>query len=382
MINKNEKLSLPAALIIGLNAAIGAGVFTAPLPVHALAGPAGIFSYVIVTLLILCIGIALTQLLKKHPTSAFFYDLPCIWGGHKAGMFATYLYSAGLIMGLGLLGKIAGVFLAPLLPCLSPTMWTTLLLIGTALGSQISTAWLTWGQYVLFFLTIAPMILISGIGFTFGTVANLLPFTPQGIGGVFSATPIVAFGFFGFEAIPALFSRIQNPEKNITRAISGTILITGLVYILFITSIFFILPSAAFGTASLGQALVSVVPQYNWLIQMITWAIIITITGTLYSMFPAISSILIQAHKKQMSATKRTSILIAVPIIAIIVANNAYDIDFLFNLTAIGIIGAFACSIAPLLTSRKTDQIKNTALGTLAMSACVILLACALIGIV
>ncbi len=380
MIQKNETINLPMALIIGLNAAIGAGIFTAPLPLHRIAGAAGIFSYLIVTAIILCIGLALTKLLRLHPTPAFFYDLPKLWGGRLAGLTATYLYSSGLVVALGLLGKIAGTLLSSLFPSFSPTIWTIILLCTTALSSQMGTSWLTWGQYILFFLTIAPMAIIAFLGFSFGHVSNFLPFAPNGISGILAGTPIVAFGFFGFEAIPALFTRIKNPEKNIVRAISGTILITGIVYLIFIASIFMLLPEQAYTNTSLGEALVSALPAYNWLIQTITWAIIITIAGTLYSMFPAISAILLQAHRNNNSILLEKSLITGIPITAIIVAISASNIGLLFNITAVGITGAFGLSILPLLTNMRTKT--DTFLGINALCACIILLSCAIIGII
>ncbi len=375
MYQEKEKLSLIAALAIGLNAAVGAGVFSAPLALYATAGPAGIIAYILATLLILIIGQAFTLLIRRFQPRSFFFDIPAQWGGEIAGTTTLLLYSAGLIVALGLLGKIAGSLLAITTPIAQPILWGSILLALTALGSQLGTSWLAWGQYVLFGLTIAPMIIVMLFSFLFGNTQNMIPFMPHGGSSIFSALPIVVFGFFGFEAIPALISQIQNPEKNSARAILGTILITGLIYLLFVGSIFYILPPSAYTAASLGSALVYALPQYYWLISIINWAIIITIAGTLYAMFPAIINLIGQAQKKL--STKIITIL--VPASAIIIMLAAQNILILFNLTALGIAGAYGLTSWTLVQKRKNR--KELLVGSMACIAALILCICALQGL-
>ncbi|HAU30041.1 TPA: hypothetical protein DCW54_00165 [Candidatus Dependentiae bacterium] len=377
MTGESEKLSLATALTVGLNAAVGAGVFSAPIALYRTAGPIGITAYLLTTVLILFIGLAFTKLLQKQKSTSFLYDFPALWGGKVAGTISLILYSSGLVVALGLLGKIAGELLALVSNCANPTLWGVALILATALGSQMGTAWLTWGQYILFLLTVIPMLIISTLGLRFGSLEKLFPVAPHGISSILWALPIVAFGFFGFEAIPALFSRIKNPEKNAARAIIATIVITGALYMLFVGSIFYLLPESAYQEQSLGAALLSVLIHYQWLVAIINWAIIITIAGTLYSMFPAITNLICQAQK--MISQQITALII--PIGAIIIMVSANNVLTLFNLTALGIAGSYGMTTYALLTKSLKPTLSELLIGALGCIASLILCLCALMGL-
>lgn len=374
---EEKKLGFASALIFGLNAAIGAGIFSAPLALHQKAGSIGILSYLLATILILLIGLTFSRLLKIYPSSSFLYDLPNLWGGKFAGRLSLYLYSGGLVVALGLLGGIAGTILSTLFHIGTPKIWSIVLLSLAALGSQKGTAWLAWGQYILFMLTIIPMALIIGLGFLHGAKAQLIPIAPHGWMSVLWSLPIVIFGFFGFESVPALLTKIKNPEKNTNKAIIGTIVITGVLYALFITSIFFLLEPQNYLSPSLGNALVQKLPLYGWIIQIIDWAIIITIVGTLYSMFPAVATILKQAHQ----GLSRSFTAYLAPALAILITLTATNINLLFNLTAICIASAFALTASTLFFKPEKNSPKDRLLGLMSTASSLIIIGCAIVGL-
>ncbi len=377
MHRENNKLSLSSALILGLNAAVGAGIFSAPLALYRTAGPIGIASYLLATFLILTIGLAFTRLLSIYPSRSFLYDFPARWGGGFAGTLSLSLYTTGLVVALGLLGKIAGSLLVPISNIGTTNIWGSVILLIAALGSQLGTTWLTWGQYLLFGLTLLPMLLISVLGLRFGSYQNFLPLAPHGFANIAWALPIVVFGFFGFEAVPALFSRIHNPAKNSARAIVGTILITGSLYMLFVGSITYLLPAEAYATSSLSEALLYALPSHHWLVNIINWAIIITIAGTLYSMFPAITNLVSQVQRKVPVLFVRC----VIPVCALGALWFAQNLGVLFNITALGIAGSYGMATLTLALQGTTKKPSDLVLGLAATAASAIVCLCAIVGL-
>lgn len=353
---QTNSMGLTMATILGLNAIIGAGIFGVPAALQHTAGPVGILTYGIVIAAVLAIAFGFAALTATKPTNCMFYTYTAAWAGHRGGIIATVSYVLGLAVALGLLATIAGGTLARYGTFFSAQQWGLLLLLAlaglNALGAVINKI----GQVILLILTIAPLALITALCLAKAQPAHLLPFAPHGWLSIIRAIPIVAFGFFGFEAIPSLFTAIKDPQKNVPRAIVAAIVITGILYCTFVLSIMLGIPSALFDQAGapLSQTLLRVFPEYHWLVAAIDWAIIITIAGTLHAMLWAISNLMVQTWH----TIRRTNIdvsfglalklLTAASCVSCIAITN---IDQAFGLVALGIAGAFAAAQGALIIS-------------------------------
>jgi len=378
-------MGVSLATILGLNAVIGAGIFGVPAALQTLAGPAGIISYFFVIVAVLCIALSMARMSMKFPSESIFYTHTQLWAGRTGGIIATFSYVIGLTVALGLLGKIAGAYLSLYLPFLHQTLWGVVLITGlTALcftgakGTRVS-------QIILIVLTILPLVLITALCSSKADFNNLIPFAPHGAWGVFSAIKAVVFGFFGFEAIPALFSSIKNPQRTVPHAIILTVLITGIVYLSFTTAMLLALPTALFESSStpLSKALLVIFPTHKWLVIGIDFSIIITIAGTLHSMLLAVSSIFSATIKKivthsPFSSNRNSLILIAFGAICCALIFN--DINTLFSLVALGITAAFAGSIVPLLLD-KSESIFYRFIALAGLGGTALIAICGLVGI-
>lgn len=347
-------IRLGMAVTIGLNAVIGAGVFTAPAALLCAAGPAGLLTYGIVIAATLCIAFSLARMVMLHPMNSMFYNYPKLWLGHKGGLLATAAYIGGLTTALGLLAFVAGRYANDLVPAIPTAVWLVtfvalLVLLNTA-GAGLKKT----GQVVLLTLTLLPMIALIGLCSTKASVSNLTPFMPYGWMGIFKAIKIIAFGFFGFEALPSLFSAIKNPRKNVPWAIMLTILITALLYVTFVAMVMLAAPASLFTSSSqpLSSVLNVLFPSQTWIGWTISAAIIITILGTIYSMLWSVSvltadTIATARGKKPLSQTKILWVIGILTICCGLFLSS--KIELLFSLTSIGISIAYALSIVPLL---------------------------------
>ena len=209
---------------------------------------------------------------------------------------------------------------------------------------------------------------------------------PYGWMNIFTASKQVIFGFFGFEAIPSLFTDIENPERNVPKAIVWTILLVGVTYIIFTGSIFLGIPRELFVSAKtpLSTVLLPLYPNFTWLVALIDWAIIIAITGVLHAMIWSLSTLAVDTSQhmfKRATISKKNALLIigALASVSCFVFQNA--LDLMFAIVSIGIVFAYATAIAVLLLQPKGRSTYQIIIALLGLGTAALIFCCALSGI-
>ena len=187
------------AITIGIKAIIGAGLFTTPAALQITAGPAGIITYALVSIAALFMALAIARVAQLYPEKGAFYSYAKAWGGQAWGIIATLSYMIGLVIALGLLAFITGNYLHRYIPdidAVSLSMMLILLVVSAHLtGAEIAKT----GQKILLILTYIPIVLVTVLCLFKTDFNNLTPFFPYGWTSIFTAVPVVIFGFFGFE---------------------------------------------------------------------------------------------------------------------------------------------------------------------------------------
>lgn len=374
---ESQKIGVSTATIIGMNAMIGAGIFTAPAAMASHVGPAGIIAYLFVVIAVWFMAQSIARLAELFPQEGSFYTYAKVWGGHAIGMLASGLYMTGLVIAMGLLSRIAGIYLHdwfPSTPADKLGMICLWLLVGLNMFGVVLSE---LGQKILIICTVFPLIATTLIAFTHAEWANLVPFAPHGFGNVFKATRIVIFGFFGFECATSLFALVKNPSKNVPKALTYSIMAVGTIYTLFIASIIMATPAGLLGmNTKITDIIAAITPTMPWMVTMIHLSILSAIIGTIHSMIWSSSSLMVSlTHRMKSSAIKN---LIKRGIItnrfALVVIGlgitfcymTLKNIDLFFFLTALFIIAAFLLSMMSLFTLKsewKSGQIIKTCIG-------------------
>jgi basic amino acid/polyamine antiporter, APA family len=292
------KIGLGAAVLVGINAMIGAGILTIPTQLSAVVGPAGICSCLFAILAILFLGLSLGRAAEIFPGQGWNYLYPSKWAGHAVGLFSALTYVLGILLAMGLLIQQSGVWmgqaLSSFIPDLSPKLLSIIILSLLSLiiiaGAQAS----TWGQYIVTILKI-PLVLTALFCWLYFDPKLVTPFMPNGIGSVFSATPIILFGFFGFEAIACLYPIVKDPGKNIPKAYVISILTAGAIYAVFYYGILFAIPKEFF-SAGLSDTLSNVLnkffPNYQFLSKFVLIGGLFAMIGTVHSVVWSVSELL------------------------------------------------------------------------------------------
>ncbi len=360
--NNSSKISLTTATIVGMNAMIGSGIFTAPAAIAAYVGPAGILAYLFVIFAVWCISMSLSRMASYIPEEGSFYAYTKEWAGHTGGLIAGGLYIVGLIIAMGLLCQIAGFYLHSLIPAVTPTILGFIILLTLTVLNMFGATLSQAGQYVLIVCTVFPLLTTIALCFSKADMANLTPFAPYGFGNVLKATRVVIFGFFGFECAASLFNVVKNPQRNVPRALTYSILFVGVIYTLYIAGLILATPLELFTspTVPISSILHHVFPENPWLINIIHMAMLSAVMGTIHSMIWSSAALTTSLLNKTKTVGKNITqalgntgmvALMGIGIFTTFVSLN--NIDMFFSLTAMCIVTAYALSMIPLLFMKK-----------------------------
>ncbi len=363
-----NKVGLATATIIGINAMIGSGIFTAPATIATNIGPAGIVAYIFVVVAVWFMALSLSRLAMLYPQEGSFYTYTKPWAGHVGGLIAGGFYLVGLIVAMGLLSRVAGNYLHHVIPSLSVHTLGLFTLLSIVVLNLFGVALSQLGQHILIVTTLFPLVATTILCFFYADLSNLTPFAPYGFTNVFKATRIVIFGFFGFESAASLFSVVKNPAKNVPRALTYSILVVGTVYTLFITSIISSVPMELFANPEtpLSEIIAHLIPENTWIINMIHFAILSAIIGTVHSMVWGSSMFLLDLAKKANNNAKQYAsnmpkrahqcAVLTVGAGIYLAFDSIDNLSLFFFITAACIVSAYILSMMTLLFDKKEWQ--------------------------
>lgn len=388
----SDKIGLYTATIVGLNAMVGAGIFTIPSLLAQDVGPAGILSFTLVAIGCWFIALSLGRVAQLFPQEGSFYTYSRPWAGHTGGIIASLFYLLGVIVAMGLMLQMSGQYLHHYFPDVSSASLSLLSLIFLAIINIIGVSFSTIGQQILLWATLFPIFATIILCTTKASFSNLIPFCPQGTLSILQSTRIAAFSFFGFESAASLFSIIKEPEKNLPKALSSSMLIVAVLYLTFITTLLLAVPIDLFkhSDGTLTAPLNIILPHHGWLIEIIHFASIAALLGTLHSMVWSAGIFLLTLCKRlrlystqQLIAhgyfTEKTSIVLIAG--CIYLSFITFTSESFFFYTAIFILTAYAMAIATLLTIPEEWKSRQNYITILALATIVLISSFALQGI-
>lgn len=372
--NKPEKkIGLIMATIFCINAMVGVGIFTTPAKLATSVGPAGIITYLFVIAAVFFIALSIARVAEYYPQEGSFYNYAKQWGGHTAGVIAAGSYILGVTIGLGLLTQVASDYLFDFYPAISKSTYGVIVIAAITLLNLLGVRTVQSGQIFLLACTLFAITATTILCLSNANLANLKPFMPYGYKSFFQAISASIFGFLGFESAASLFNIVEKPEKNISRALLLSLLVVGLLYITFISSIILAIPASAFVSqdATLRSTLAALFPKYKWVASLIGGAILTAIFGVLQSMIYSVS-LLTESFLKVLKSKKAQEIAnnpngfkaIILAVSSFILLNFFFlkNKGAFFNLTALFIILSFSLSIITLIAKghNKTVWQKTT----------------------
>lgn len=262
---KNEnKLGFWSILLFGINGIIGTGIFLLPGKAMKLMGPGSLLAYLFDMALVMSLALCFAE------AGGIFNKTggPYIYVKEAFGDFAGYevgimKYAVSVIawatLAVGFSTALATIWPAAANKAVQNLITIALiaiLCIVNILGVKLT-------KYLNNVITVAkllPLILFVAIGIFFMKGANFTPMFPSNFNSSSfgSCALLVFYAFTGFESIGLVAGDMENPEKNVPKAIIAIMVIVSAVYILIqAVSIGTLGPKLATSTTPLADAATS-----------------------------------------------------------------------------------------------------------------------------
>lgn len=238
-----RSLGLPSALSIGVGTMVGAGIFIFPGLAAGAAGPAAALSFALGAVVALLVALPASELATAMPHSGGAYHfvsrgLGDAWGavvgiGQWTGLVfaaAFYLVGAGhYVAEVAATTGIAGDLPAPWIGFGVALVLALVSLVGTRGSGLLQNA------TVLLLLVILSTFLgwagLQALGLVDGAVALPEAVAPFGVLPVFTTAATVFTSYLGFVQIAAVAGEIEDPGRTIPRAMLGSVVVVGVLYV-------------------------------------------------------------------------------------------------------------------------------------------------------
>lgn len=235
----DRNLGLYPTMMISMGAMIGSGIFVLPAIGYKKAGAAVILAYVVSAIVVLPAALSKSEMATAMPESGGTYiyidrALGPLFGtiAGVGSWFSLTFKSAFALVGLGsyllLIAPVSSSIIIPLALVLG-SLVVVLNILGTELSGKV--------QSVIVSIVLLGLLAFSvNAGFE-GNFGNLEPFAKKGSWGVITAAAFVFVSFAGVTKIASIAEEVENPGKNLPRAMIGSMSIMTVVYVLVVTGI-------------------------------------------------------------------------------------------------------------------------------------------------
>ncbi|SFR55350.1 amino acid permease [Halogeometricum limi] len=244
-----------AALTIGVGTMIGAGIFVLPGPAVLQAGPLAAAAFVLGGAIALLTALSASELGTAMPKSggAYYYVNHALgplfgsiagWGNWMGLAFASAFYMAGF-------GQYVTTFLA--VPTLDLGVAT---ISGVKIVALAGAGLFVFVNYVgaketgklqnyIVVTLVAILAVFTAFGAMNADLSSLRPIVPpdKGISPLLPVTGLVFVSYLGFVQITSVAEEIQEPGKNLPRAVIGSVLIVTTVYALVLVTVLAAVPN-------------------------------------------------------------------------------------------------------------------------------------------
>ena len=291
-------LGLGEALTIGLGTMVGAGIFVFPGLAVAEAGPAAALSFALGAGVALLVALPTSEMATAMPRSGggYYFVSRALGGG--AGtlvglgqwlglVFASAFYLAGF--GHYLVEVLGGLGVSTPLPAEALGFATAVALTAVGIvGTRTSGRLQYWVVAIL--VTILALFLgwgaLRATGMA-GDTAGLGAFAPHGGLPVLTTAALVFTSYLGFAQIANVAGEVREPARNLPRAMVGSVVIVGFLYVVTI-----VVSTAVIGPDAMGRAGETAMTEVGRALLGTTGALVIGAAGLLATLSSANASIM------------------------------------------------------------------------------------------
>lgn len=229
-------------LLLGINGIIGAGIYLLPYKIYREVGVSSILVTIVGALVVISLALCYAEAASKFTQNGASYLYAKTAFGNLAGFeVGFYTWIVGV---LGWATQMSGFLLV--VQSIFPPLKDDRIYDMTALGICFFLAFINYLGLKYFQLfnslfsigKLVPLILFVGIGIFFMNSTNFIPFIPPIVEGESyfnhfgAAFSIIFYAYLGFEFLPIAAGEMENPEKNLPRAIVLVVTFSAIFYTL------------------------------------------------------------------------------------------------------------------------------------------------------
>jgi amino acid transporter/Trk K+ transport system NAD-binding subunit len=227
-----RNMGLFMAVMIGIGATMGPGIFALPGELAHMIGPLGVLVYLAMGFLTVFTALNYSELSAAIPLAGGGYSFTHRTLNRPVAFFTGWFFWIGNTLACSMYALIFALTIrAYFLPEASIALLTLLTtVVFTAvnfMGMKEAIIVIT----VMNLVELAVLVGVAGLGFTDIEPRNLEPLAPMGWGPFVPAMALIYISYVGFELISNAAEEIIQPGKNIPRAILITLGISTAIYV-------------------------------------------------------------------------------------------------------------------------------------------------------
>ncbi len=283
-----RRLGLVDAVVIGLGAMIGAGVFVAIGPAARAAGGGLMIGLGIAVAVAYCNATSSAQLAALHPRAGGTY----VYGRERLGAFWGYLAGWGFVVGkTASCAAMALTFGAYVLEPWRRPLAVAAVVALTSLNYQgvHKTAWLTRIIVAVVLATLAVVVAGTMLGGQAST-GNLGPVAgTAGWRGILESAGLLFFAFAGYARLATLGEEVVDPARTIPRAVPLALAIALVVYAAVAGSALMAAGPDALARSTAPLATAVGAGSHDWLVPVVRVGGTVAALGVLLSLIAGVS---------------------------------------------------------------------------------------------
>ena len=227
-----RNMGLFMAVMIGIGATMGPGIFALPGELAHMIGPLGILVYLAMGFLTVFTALNYSELSAAIPLAGGGYSFTHRTLNRPTAFFTGWFFWIGNTLACSMYALIFALtiraYFLPqasiaLITLLTTVVFTAVNLMGMKEAIIVIT--------VMNLVELAVLVGVAGLGFTDIEPMNLEPLAPMGWGPFVPAMALIYISYVGFELISNAAEEIIQPGKNIPRAILITLGISTAIYV-------------------------------------------------------------------------------------------------------------------------------------------------------
>jgi len=245
---KSNKISVTAAVFMGLGGMIGSGIYVLIGEAGAIAGSAVWLSFLVAGLIVLLTGYSYGKLGARYPSSGGVVEY--LVQGFGSGLFSgavSVLYYFAQIISISMLAVSFGIYGGPLLfgPDVSQVTMSVLgsgLLVLMTLVNFVGSKTVTKAESLIVGMNVIILLVFALPALTQIDTKLIAPSTYPPAQLILTSLALTFFAFTGFGVVTNTAGDIDNPKKNLPKAIMLSIGIVMVLYIAIAVAVYGTLP--------------------------------------------------------------------------------------------------------------------------------------------